>query len=589
MEAREVIGEKPALAHPLSVDLAPARLRPARLGNREMKSVPLDLMPVLRRHVVSQRVEVAVERHLRIAGRARREEHQHRILPARRIGTPPEHPRKADILLIKAAPARALAVHNHLDDARRAQLLHRQFRLMRHVAVGRADERLHVRRLEAVGEVMLQELAHGRDHDRADLVKREDCRPELVMALQHQHHLVTTANALRKEVVGDLVRGLGNLLERETALGEVVGNVQERKLLRILLRDLVHDVVREVELLRVLEVDVLQAAAVVLDHVDVLLHHERRLVRLQTDRLQPEVRVAVCSRHHHRDEREPALVRGDHAVRRRRLVVDRVALLETLDVVADPDQHRALEDDVELLTRVRRRVNRLVQKRLVELVSDPVGRAETVLEHRRLVADRHEFLGGRHRTLPRARHLITRQVRGMPFQQLVDVHAERNRALVKKIEGRINFRRLDALILRFGNARLLRHLGDGVADDFAHFANARGHFLKFQSRVFCLHIQFLLNCNWILYHKFGRQNVKPTCWRTSSSARLSYLTGRSFSCPFMYGRSTSGIVTDPSAFWCCSRSATIRRGSATPEPFSVWTSFVLPSAASLKRQLRRRA
>ena len=56
----------------------------------------------------------------------------------------------------------------------------------------------------------------------------------------------------------------------------------------------------------------------------------------------------------------------------------------------------------------------------------------------------------------------------------------------------------------------------------------------------------------------------------------------------MYGRSASGTVTEPSAFWQFSSTATSVRPTASPDPFSVWTSSFLP-CAFLKRACSLRA
>lgn len=50
------------------------------------------------------------------------------------------------------------------------------------------------------------------------------------------------------------------------------------------------------------------------------------------------------------------------------------------------------------------------------------------------------------------------------------------------------------------------------------------------------------------------------------------------STPPRYGRSAAGTVTDPSAFWKFSSTATSVRPTASPEPFSVCSSSGLPCA-----------
>ena len=155
-------------------------------------------------------------------------------------------------------------------------------------------------------------------------------------------------------------------------------------------------------------------------------------------------------------------------------------------MLANADLHRALEDDVELLARVGRRGDWLIQERGVVLVRDPIGRAEAVLEHRRLVADVHVRLVSRKRALPRARHFIAGEVGAMALQKRVDVDSEGNRALVEKVERRVELARLDRLVVLDGDFRLLRHLLNRIPDDLAHFAYARGHLNQIFLRL-CTH------------------------------------------------------------------------------------------------------
>ena len=70
--------------------------------------------------------------------------------------------------------------------------------------------------------------------------------------------------------------------------------------------------------------------------------------------------------------------------------------------------------------------------------------------------------------------------------------------------------------------------------------------------------------------KYIRRFSKTKHWRAITDQ------GTSASKPFMYGCSTSGIATLPSAFWKFSRIATKVRPTARPEPFSVCSSSGLP-------------
>ena len=79
-------------------------------------------------------------------------------------------------------PTLTLAVYNDL-----ARKLRTHFggdiRLMRRVAVCRAQDRGNAGGFEAVLEVVGQQLVRSRDRDRAELVQTDDDRPELPVAL----------------------------------------------------------------------------------------------------------------------------------------------------------------------------------------------------------------------------------------------------------------------------------------------------------------------------------------------------------------------------------------------------------------------
>ena len=61
------------------------------------------------------------------------------------------------------------------------------------------------------------------------------------------------------------------------------------------------------------------------------------------------------------------------------------------------------------------------------------------------------------------------------------------------------------------------------------------------------------------------------------------------SAPRMYGRSASGMTTEPSGWRWVSRIAAHTRGTAIAEPFSVWAISVPFWPARRKRMLARRA
>ena len=79
----------------------------------------------------------------------------------------------------------------------------------------------------------------------------------------------------------------------------------------------------------------------------------------------------------------------------------------------------------------------------------------------------------------------------MALQKRVDVDAKGNRALVEKVERRVELPGLDRLVVLDGDFGLLRHLLNRIPDDLAHFAYARGHLNQIFLRLFA-HLFFAL-------------------------------------------------------------------------------------------------
>lgn len=154
-------------------------------------------------------------------------------------------------------------------------------------AVAGADNGLDLSGFEAVFVVVADEQARRGDGDGAELVQREDGQPELVVALEHEHHAVAPRDAERGEIIGRAVGEGGDLSEREVALLLVVGKPEHRALVGTFARERVYDVVAEVEILRRQQLDAGQAAVfvdfladeVVVDQAGVFLGRRLRVCR----------------------------------------------------------------------------------------------------------------------------------------------------------------------------------------------------------------------------------------------------------------------------------------------------------------------
>ena len=82
-------------------------------------------------------------------------------------------------------------------------------------------------------------------------MQREHREPELVVALENQHDPIALFYTDRLEVVRGLCGISLHVLKRKSALVLVMRKVQHSELVRLLLRDLVHDIERKVKFILV--------------------------------------------------------------------------------------------------------------------------------------------------------------------------------------------------------------------------------------------------------------------------------------------------------------------------------------------------
>ena len=291
VEAVEVVGQHARLHGPLAVELAPDRLAPAGVGDREVRAaVAGGVVPELRGRGVCQRVGAVVQDHLGLAGGARREVHDHRLVDLRGDAHPELSRRThagvevdpalalarqlADVLGARepgvaldgmarlvnlVREASAAAVHDDLHVQVGALGCHRVHHVGDRAGVG-ADDRLDRGCLQAVEHVVLAEHEGCRDHDRADLVQRQAREPELVVAPEHHEHHVALADPLVCQEVRALVAPELHLAEGEDVLLALGVAPLHGGAVGLVLGDVVDDVVGPVEVLLVVEGDVADLA-----------------------------------------------------------------------------------------------------------------------------------------------------------------------------------------------------------------------------------------------------------------------------------------------------------------------------------------
>jgi len=336
-----------------------------------------------------------------------------------------------------------------------------------------------------------EQLVGSGDSDGAQLAKRRHGRPELPVALEHQHHAVALLHTQRGEVVGRLVRQILDILEGEAALLLLAGKVQHSQLFGILAGHGVHDVEAEVELIGIGKIDGFEGAVLVLFHRDELV-----AAQLFVGMGDGHVLFLHLRRSHglavqnHGQEQALLAAHGNHAVRGGGVVINTVALIEDFHMLADLHLQGALVHKVELLTGMGGQMDGLILLLRQIVVAHPIGLGDFLTEHGRKVLNADAaFLGGGDAAIL-AGDGVVGQMSAVALQKVGQFNTERQSALVDKGKGQINQAGFILHISRFFHLRADSHFRRGITHDVAHLTDTQCHFLDLLSCL--LHIGNLL-------------------------------------------------------------------------------------------------
>ena len=286
---------------------------------------------------------------------------------------------------------------------------------------------------------------------------------------------------------GKVIRGLRgqalHILEGEAALLALAAQVNHRRLVRMQVGHGVHDVEGEIEAVGVLETDALQRAVFIFAHADEFLADQTADIVREHVAVDDLRRDLFLARQHHRQEQAVVAVHGDHTVRGGGVVIDGVALVQDLDVVAHLHLQRAAEDQVEFLAGVRGGVDGLVLLLGVVIVAHPVGLGDLLAELGRQVlnADAALLRGGDAAALARDR--VIGKMGAAALEQIRDLNAKCQRTFVDEGKRQIHRAGLVLAILVEGQLRLFRHFLHAVIHDAAHFADTQRDLLQLTERV----------------------------------------------------------------------------------------------------------
>ena len=243
-----VVDEDVGAGYPLAVELAPYSLAPARVGDGEVEAVGLQVVPDVARDDVSQRISEVVGHHLGFARGAAGEVHQRDVVVGVGVFGLDEGCGGLDALV------EVFVAFGHLgtyaDQTLHAgRLRHGGGDVVGDDRFARADNHLDVCSVATVDDIFLREQVGGGDDDGAQLVEGHDAEPELVAALQDEHHHVAAADAEALEVAGRHVGIALHVAEAELTVLALVVGPEQGGFVGLLGGPSVDDVVAEVEVL----------------------------------------------------------------------------------------------------------------------------------------------------------------------------------------------------------------------------------------------------------------------------------------------------------------------------------------------------
>ena len=242
-----VIHENGGPDYPLAVEFAPNRLAPTGVGVGEVDGVRGELMPVCRRHQMTEGVGVRMHHHLRLVRGAGGEVHKHGILalvlpvaslPGRRGG-------HSGLEILEAVRHQGTDAYEFLEI--RAFGL-RLGDLLQDIGVAAADDGLDLGGFATVDYIVGCQQEGGGDGDGTYLLEGQHGGPEGETALEDEHHEVAAADSQRGQIPCNLVGFALEIGESHPALRLGVAGPDKRKFIRSLFGPGVHDVVCEIEM-----------------------------------------------------------------------------------------------------------------------------------------------------------------------------------------------------------------------------------------------------------------------------------------------------------------------------------------------------
>ena len=246
VELLEVVNKHVGAHNPLAIVFAPHSLAPTGVGKGEVQTVLVEVVPILCRDDMPQRIAEIVSHHFRLAAGAAGEVHERDV--ARLVHHLWAHEWRCALDAgVEVAPA---LWHFRTDGD---IVFHRWavggclLDMVEHHIVAHSHDGTDRSRLATIDDIFVSEQVGGRDSHCSEFMECGDGKPELVATLHYQHHHIATAYAQLLEICRGLVALALDVGKRELLnIASLVGPKQGFAV-GLNARPFVHHIVGEIE------------------------------------------------------------------------------------------------------------------------------------------------------------------------------------------------------------------------------------------------------------------------------------------------------------------------------------------------------
>ena len=247
---------------------------------------------------------------------------------------------------------------------KRGAIFSRPFCLIGNVTVCGTKYCLDVSRFKSVFKILLKKLIGCGYCYRSELMKSENCKPELIVTLKDEHYSVASLYTERFEIVCGSCRLPLHILEGEASFCAILAYVKHRKLIRLTLSNSINYVKGEIELFLVFKCYIRKQAVFLCWNNKVVVNTVKGVFGISSCSNRGNcLLLAKSCRLVFEDYRiEGAILSSDsdHTVRCARIEVNTVTGAEYFDFIPYLYLHLSLNDDVAFLALVCYKLNSIL-------------------------------------------------------------------------------------------------------------------------------------------------------------------------------------------------------------------------------------